>query len=251
MSPRTIAIQYRREILSLFVSPIAYVVGFCFLIVAGWAFYVSVHALNQEATQWTVTEFFFNGFPIWFAQVVVMPVITMRIFSEEYSQGTFEGLMTAPVRDWEVVLAKYFAVLTLYAAIWLPTLLFLPTFRLVSLADVPLAAGPTWCSYLMVLFMGLLFASFGLLASALTRNQIVAAILSFSMTALFFFAGLFIFLDIPGPFREFLYYISVFDHMERFSRGLVTTKVPVFYLSLTAIMLYATKCVIESRRWRS
>ncbi len=251
MSPRTIAIQYRREILSLFVSPIAYVVGFCFLIVAGWAFYVSVHALNQEATQWTVTEFSFNGFPIWFAQVVVMPVTTMRIFSEEYSQGTFEGLMTAPVRDWEVVLAKYFAVLTLYAAIWLPTLLFLPTFRLVSLADVPLAAGPTWCSYLMVLFMGLLFASFGLLASALTRNQIVAAILSFSMTALFFFAGLFIFLDIPGPFRELLYYISVFDHMERFSRGLVTTKVPVFYLSLTAIMLFATKCVIESRRWRS
>lgn len=251
MSPRIVAIQYRREILSLFVSPIAYVVGFCFLVVAGWAFYVSVHVLNREASQWTVTEFFFNGFPIWFAQVVVMPVITMRIFSEEYGQGTFEGLMTAPVRDWEIVLSKYFAVLTLYAAIWLPTLLFLPSFRLVSLADVPLTAGPTWCSYLMVLLMGLLFASFGLLASAMTRNQIVAAILSFSMTVLFFFAGLFIFLDIPGPFREILYYISVFDHMERFSRGLVTTKVPIFYLSLTAIMLLATKCVIESRRWRT
>lgn len=250
MSIRTMAIQYRREILSIFVSPIAYVVGFCFLVVAGWAFYVSVHILNHEASQWTVMEFFFNGFPIWIAQVIVMPVLTMRIFSEEYAQGTFEGLMTAPIRDWEIVLSKYFAVLTLYAAIWLPTLLFLPTFRLISLSNVPLAAGPTWCSYAMVLLMGVLFASFGLLASALTRNQIIAAILSFSMTVLFFFAGLFIFLDIPGPFREVLYHISVFDHMEKFSKGLVTTKVPVFYVSLTALMLFATKSVLESRRWR-
>jgi ABC-2 type transport system permease protein len=251
MNLRILFVQYRREVLSLFISPIAYVVGFCFLVVTGWSFYASVHLLNRETTQWTVMELFFSGFFIWFAQVVVMPVLTMRIFSEEYSQGTFEGLVTAPVRDWEIVIAKYLAVLTLYAAIWAPTALYVPTFRLVSLSSVDLAAGPTWCSYVMVLLMGLLFASFGLLASALTRNQVVAVILSFSMTVLFFFAGLFVYMDVSGPVREVLYHISVFDHMERFSKGLVNTRVPVFYLSLTALMLFATKCVIESRRWRA
>ena len=97
-----------REIRSYFFSPIAYIVLVFFLIVSGVDFYFQISFMNQRAVPYSVQEAFFNSVFFWFAFVLIFPLITMRLFAEEFKLGTIEPLMTAPVRDWQVVLAKYF-----------------------------------------------------------------------------------------------------------------------------------------------
>jgi ABC-2 type transport system permease protein len=251
MNLRTIWILAWREFTSYFTSPIAYIVAFFWLLLTGFTFYFAVGILNPQPTEYTVMQVFFGIFFIWLAQVMMMPVLTMRTFSEEFRMGTFEGLMTAPVRDWEVVLAKFKAVMGFYMVLWAPTALYQVILKLVSSTQAPLAAGPAWCSYLMVLLLGMFYASIGLLASALTRNQIVAAVISFASIAIFFFMGFANFFNPPQPLREIIEYIAAYDHMEQFSKGLVSTKVVVFYLSMTAFLLLLTQKVIESKRWKA
>ncbi len=251
MNPRTVWVLFTREFSAFFNSAVAYVVAFFWLLVTGFTFTFSVALLNNRPGEYTVMQVFFGIFFIWLAQVMIMPVLTMRSFSEEYRMGTFEGLMTAPVRDWEVVLAKYLAVLAFYAVLWAPTGLYQILLKLVAAAPAATAAGPVWCSYLVVLLMGMFYAAIGLLASALTKNQIIAAVVAFACIALFFFSGFFIYLNPPPGIRAFIEYVSAYDHMEQFGKGLVNTRVPVFYLSMTAMLLFVTQKVVESRRWRS
>ncbi|MEZ5405133.1 MAG: ABC transporter permease [Verrucomicrobiia bacterium] len=250
MNFRTIGIIFRRELQAFFLSPIAYVVAFFWLLLTGFSFYFAIAILNKEPSEYTVMQVFFGIFFIWLAQVMMVPILTMRAFSEEYRLGTFEGLMTAPVRDWEVVLGKFFAVLIFYLILWSPTALYPFLFKLVTFSVTPLTAGPVWCSYLVVLLMGMFYVAIGLLASSLTRNQIIAAVIAFATIALFFFTGFLIYFNIPFTLRELVGYLSAYDHMEQFSKGLVNTKVLVFYLSMTVMTLLITQKVIESRRWK-
>ncbi|MBX7157150.1 MAG: ABC transporter permease [Verrucomicrobiae bacterium] len=250
MNFRTIGIIFRRELQAFFLSPIAYVVAFFWLLLTGFSFYFAIAILNKEPSEYTVMQVFFGIFFIWLAQVMMVPILTMRTFSEEYRLGTFEGLMTAPVRDWEVVLGKFLAVLIFYLILWSPTALYPFLFKLVTFSTTPLTAGPVWCSYLVVLLMGMFYVAIGLLASSLTRNQIIAAVIAFATIALFFFTGFLIYFNIPFTLRELVGYLSAYDHMEQFSKGLVNTKVLVFYLSMTVMTLLITQKVIESRRWK-
>ena len=110
-----------REIRSYFSSPIAYIVLVFFLIVSGVDFYFQISFMNQRAVPYSVQEAFFNSVFFWFAFVLIFPLITMRLFAEEFKLGTIEPLMTAPVRDWQVVLAKYFG------ARYLPVIHRIPT----------------------------------------------------------------------------------------------------------------------------
>src|ERR1051325_3885198 len=103
-----------REIRSYFYSPIAYIVLVFFLLVAGVDFYFQVSFMNQRAVEYSVQEAFFNSVFFWFAFVLIFPLITMRLFAEEFKLGTIEPLMTAPVRDWQVVLAKFFGTVVFY-----------------------------------------------------------------------------------------------------------------------------------------
>jgi len=100
-----------REIRAYFLSPVAWIVLFFFLLLTGFNFYAGVAALNRGPSEVTVVEAFFNTIFFWFGFVLVFPLITMRLFSEEYKMGTIEPLMTAPVRDSQVVLAKFWAAL--------------------------------------------------------------------------------------------------------------------------------------------
>ena len=118
-----------REIRSYFYSPIAYIVLVFFLLVTGVDFYFQVSFMNQRAVPYSVQEAFFNSVFFWFAFVLIFPLITMRLFAEEFKLGTIEPLMTAPVRDWQVVLSKYFGALFFYIVLWIPTL---PLFRHLS-----------------------------------------------------------------------------------------------------------------------
>src|ERR1700726_3776946 len=204
-----------REVRSYFYSPIAYVVLVFFLLVSGVDFYFQVSYMNQRPMSFSVQEAFFNSVFFWFAFVLIFPLITMRLFSEEFKLGTIEPLMTAPVRDLQVVLAKFFGALIFYIALWIPTLLYFAIFQKITNQPAAASAGAYWGSYLMLLLLGMFYTAVGCLASVLTKNQIVAAVISFCAITLLFFLGLiqFILLYVSSAMRDLLGYFSALEHM--------------------------------------
>ena len=242
-----------REVRSYFHSPIAYIVLVFFLLVNGFNFCVlELPSMNQRQVQYTVQELFFNWVPFWFPFVLIFPLITMRLFSEEFKLGTIEPLMTAPVRDWQVVLAKFFGSLVFYLVLLIPTLLYFVIFEKITHQPAANSPGAYWGTYLMLVLMGMFYLSVGCLASVMTKNQIIAAIISFCAIALLFFLGLvqFILLDVSSSTRDLLGYFSAIEHMGTFSRGVIDTRPIVLYVSMTAAMLTLTYQVFQSRKWR-
>jgi ABC-2 type transport system permease protein len=157
-------------------------------------------------------------------------------------------LLTAPVKDGDVILAKFFGVLFFYLLLWIPSLLGLAIFQLVTHQAVPVAWIPLGFSYLMVTLVGMLYLSIGLFASVLTRNQAVAAMISFTMIAQLFFAGFLSYLVWDPGWREVLSYIFTLEQMRSFSAGLFDSRPVVFYLSGTAFFLILTRQVMTGRR---
>jgi gliding motility-associated transport system permease protein len=241
-----------REIRSYFYSPIAYVVLVFFLLVSGVDFYFQISFMNQRAIPYSVEEAFFNSVFFWFAFVLIFPLITMRLFAEEFKLGTIEPLMTAPVRDWQVVLAKYFGALFFYVILWIPTALYFVIFQAVTHQPAATSSGAYFGGYLMLLLLGMFYLSIGCFASVLTRNQIVAAIISFATITLLFFLGLvsFILLEVSSETRQLLGYFSAIEQMGTLSRGEIDTRPLVLYLSLTIVMLAFTYQAFQSRKWR-
>jgi ABC-2 type transport system permease protein len=241
-----------REVRSYFHSPIAYIVLIFFLLISGVDFYFQISFMNQRQVQYTVQEAFFNSVFFWFAFVLIFPLITMRLFAEEFKLGTIEPLMTAPVRDWQVVLSKFFGALIFYLILWVPPAFYFIIFQRITGQAAAHSAGAYLGSYLMLLLLGMFYLSIGCLASVLTRNQIIAAIISFCAITLLFFLGLvqFILLDVSSATRDLLGYLSAIEHMGTFSRGVIDTRPIVFYLSMTIVMLALTYQAFQSRKWR-
>src|SRR5438270_996334 len=241
-----------REVRSYFHSPIAYVVLVFFLLVSGVDFYFQVSFMNQRPASYSIQEAFFNSVFFWFAFVLIFPLITMRLFAEEFKLGTIEPLMTAPVRDAQVVLAKFFGALVFYVVLWLPTLLYFLIFQALTKQPAANSGGAYFGAYLMLLLLGMFYLSIGCFASVLTKNQIVAAIISFCAITLLFFLGLvsFILLDISSTARDLLGYFSAIEHMGTFSRGIIDTRPIVLYVSMTIVMLTLTYQAFQSRKWR-
>jgi ABC-2 type transport system permease protein len=241
-----------RELRSYFHSPIAYIVLIFFLLISGVDFYFQVSFMNQRQVQYTVQEAFFNSVFFWFAFVLIFPLITMRLFAEEFKLGTIEPLMTAPVRDWQVVLSKFFGALVFYLILWVPPAFYFIIFQQITGQPAAHSAGAYSGSYLMLLLLGMFYLSIGCLASVLTKNQIIAAVISFCAITLLFFLGLvqFILLDVSSATRDLLGYFSAIEHMGTFSRGVIDTRPIVFYVSMTIVMLTLTYQAFQSRKWR-
>ena len=241
-----------REMRSYFYSPIAYIVLVFFLFVSGADFYFQLSFMNNRPVQYSVEEAFFNSVFFWFAFVLIFPLITMRLFSEEFKLGTIEPLMTAPVRDWQVVLAKFFGALIFYVILWIPTLFYFWIFQAVTHQPAASAPGAYLGAYLMLLLLGMFYLSVGCLASVLTKNQIVAAIISFCVITLHFFSGLisFVLQEISSSTRQLLGYFSAIEQMGTLSRGEIDTRPMVLYVSMTIVMLTLTYQAFQSRKWR-
>src|SRR2546421_6841671 len=241
-----------REVRSYFYSPIAYVVLLFFLFISGADFYFQLSYMNGKPVPYSVEEAFFNSVFFWFAFVLIFPLLTMRLFAEEFKLGTIEPLMTAPVRDWQVVLAKFFGVLVFYIILWIPTAFYFAIFQAVTHQPAATSPGAYLGAYLMLLFLGMFYLSIGCFASVLTKNQIIAAIISFATITLLFFLGLvsFILLDVSSPTRQLLGYFSAIEHMGTLSRGEIDTRPMVLYLSMTIVMLTFTYQAFQSRKWR-
>ena len=241
-----------REVRSYFYSPIAYIVLVFFLLVSGVDFYFQISFMNQRPVPYSVQEAFFNSVFFWFAFVLIFPLITMRLFAEEFKLGTIEPLMTAPVRDWQVVLSKFFGALVFYIILWVPTAFYFGIFQYATGHLAAGSSGAYWGSYLMLFLLGMFYLSVGCLASVVTKNQIIAAIISFCAITLLFFLGLvqFILLDVSSATRDLLGYFSALEHMGTFSRGVIDTRPIVLYLSMTVVMLTLTHQAFQSRKWR-
>ena len=242
-----------REVSHYFHQPLAYVVLFFFLLLTGFNFHAGITALNRETGQTSVVEAFFNTVLFWFPFVLIFPLLTMRLFSEEYKLGTIETLMTAPVRDGQVVLAKFFGAFVFYVVLWAPSILYFVIFEWITGQNAAGALGSYFGAYSLLLLIGLFYLSIGCLASALTSNQIVAAVISFALISIMFFLSLlsFLFLNATPALRELTYYFSTIEHMGEYSRGIFDTRPVVFYLSMTLFTLFLTLHIFQYRRWKN
>jgi ABC-2 type transport system permease protein len=242
----------RRELAAFFYSWIGYVVIAGAVFLMGLSFVTLLDALQGVPTMLPITEIFLRSEYLWLILLFSAPVITMRLFALEKSSGTFETLMTTPVSDLAVVLAKFSAALILYLVTWLPLLGFILILRYFAHDPTFLDAGTLAATFLGLLLLGTLYMSMGCFASSLTGNQIVAAMITFAIGL-----GLYILSFAADPFAvektwaaATLNYVCLRAHMEDFAQGVVDTRCLVFYLTLSALFLFLTHRVVQSRRWR-
>lgn len=258
----------RREFGAYFLSPIGYVALAIFLAVTGYLFsrtLVQLTATGPLGIEYPMRQMLGLGdlteiegviqfLLFWMVFLIIPPLLTMRLIAEEQSSGTLEVLLTAPLRDWQIVLSKFLACLGFYVVLWLPTLLYLPV--LLDLDWMTWQVGidpwPVAASYLGVLSAGAMFLAMGLFISSLVRSQIVAALVTLFLSLIFVVGGVWrADLDTGSLWGKVLFYITVPLHFERnFSRGIVDTRQIVFYLSATLFWLFLTVRSLESRRWR-
>jgi ABC-2 type transport system permease protein len=241
----------RRELMGFFLSLSGYIIIAAALFLIGCSFVVMLEML-QKPTPMPITEFFYSTHFFWLILVLTPPVITMRLFAHEKFSGTFETLMTTPVSDVEVVAAKFTAALLFYMVMWLPLLGCLLVVRHYTNEPGALDAGVVGSTFLGILLLGAVFVSLGCCASALTRSQAIAAILSLGFGASLFLLGYLAF-GLPAQDTWQTKVLSCFDlfrQMRDFARGVVDTRPVVLLVSLTLFFLFLTLRVVESRRWK-
>ena len=243
----------RRELSSFFLSMSAYAVIAAALFQTALSFVILLyHFSDRETTPLPVTELFFSTQFFWFIFVLIPPIITMRLFAREKALGTFETLMTTPVTDLQIVLAKFFAAMLFYLVVWLPLIACIFVVRQYANDTAPVDYGSIATTFAGILSIGGLFISIGCLSSALTSSQVTAAITSFALgLSLFIVSFLADRLQMSGTWRvQILNYVAMDAHMEDFARGIVDTRSVVYYASGTIFFLCLTHRVLESRRWR-
>lgn len=240
---------FKRELFSLFVTPIAWVLITAFLVMQGLHFFLIVsHFANQAdlaADAGPVQSFFGQTMLLYLPLLFVCPVLTMRLFAEERRSGTIEALLTAPVGTAGVVLAKYAAALTTYLAMWAPTLLYVVLLQQSGEVDWRVVGS----SYLAVALVGAGYLSIGTMTSAMTSSQLLAAILSAMAIVVLFMLGIGEFIFAEGPLHELCAYVSVWTHMNDFSRGIVDLRRLVFHGTVIMLPLFVTARAVDAWRW--
>ena len=250
---RTFFILFFKELRSLFYSPVAWVVLALVMIINGFSFRAAIASLEMAPSPSSiVTRTFFTPL-FWYSYFFVFPLLTMRLFAEERKLGTYETLFTAPVHTWQVVLAKFWAAMSFYCLLWLPSLLNFAVFDWMTHGAADIPRGPLIGIYVLLFFLGLFNIAVGCLASALTSNQIVAAVTSFTICLMHYLLGLFatsLATNVRSSFMDLVRYFSTVDHIPTFATGLLDTRPLVYYSSLTALFLFLTHHIVEFRRWR-
>ncbi|MDC0049808.1 ABC transporter permease subunit [Verrucomicrobia bacterium] len=241
----------KKELKSIFYSPIAWIVIALVMLLNGFSFTAALEILRKADVDETLIGYTFSSTSFWLTYFFIFPVITMRLFSEENKLGTIETLLTAPVQTIHLLLAKYLAALVFYFVIWLPSAVNFFLFR-ISSADNANAIGSFLGAYAIILLVGIFNISIGCLASALTKNQLVAAMACFTFCMLHFLVG-FILQDLPVPesWQDSLFYFSTVKHVQIFISGLIDSRQFIYYLSFTILVLSFTYNVLEYRKWKA
>lgn len=231
----------KRELQSLFFSPIAYVVlgGFA---IGSSVFFLQGFQPGRPATMRGTLDMV-----VWLL-VFLAPAISMRLISEELRSGTYERLMTSPVNDIQVVLGKWLGALGFFCILLSPLLVHILVLEWFAEPEL----GPILTGLLGLVLVGALYLAIGVFASAWTQNQIIAFLLTVFIIAVPTFAAFFLaeqsVLD-PGT-RHLVVYISVNAQYQDFAKGLIDIRNFVYFLSGTALFLFLAVKLVESRRWR-
>lgn len=241
----------RRELAGFFLSLSGYIIITAALFLMGLSFVVILEML-QKPTPIPVTELFYSTPFFWLILLLTTPVITMRLFALEKFSGTFETLMTTPVSDFQVVTAKFTAALLFYILMWLPLLGCLLVVRHYTQDSGVLDGGMIGSTFLGIILLGALFISLGGCASALTRSEVIAAMMGLLFGASLFLLG---YLASQRPAHEtwqtqVLGCFDFFGQMRDFARGVIDTRPVILLLSLTLFFIFLTLRVVESRRWK-
>lgn len=236
----------KREVASYFTSLTAYVVLAIFLVISGYFFYtnltmfVMMVGTDIKLGLWQYTFHDMRRF-----MLLLLPLLTMRLFSEEKKLGTIELLYTHPVKDLAIIMGKYLACLLVLAVMLCLTFLYPVLLNIVFSVEI----GPLITGYLGLFLLGGAFIACGLFVSSLTENQIVAAMVTAGILVLFWS------IDwnegIAGTQAMIvLHQMSLFEHFYNFPRGVIALSDIVYYLTLTLFFLFLTLCSLESRQWR-
>ncbi len=247
----------KKELKSYLYSPVAYIMAAFFLLVSGFFFYNILVYINNQA-QYMAMQYgqaqrinlnqmlygpLFNNLSV--VLMFLLPMLTMRLFADEKRMRTEELLFTAPLRTGAVILGKFMAALIVYAAILALT----GTFSLFVFAWGTPQLAPVLIAYLGLFLMGATFIAIGLLASSLTENQAIAAVIAFSSILLVWVIA-WVGESAGASWRGVLTYLSFFEHFQNMIRGVIDTQDVVYYVSFTFMCLYLTYSIFEFRKWR-
>jgi ABC-2 type transport system permease protein len=227
---------FKRDFKVYFTSPIAYIVISIFLILAGWFFFSTFFLFNQAEMR-----SFFGLLPVLFAFIV--PAVTMRLFSEELNTGSYELLLTLPVSVPDVVIGKFAAAVAFVGLMLVPTF----SYGVFISFHGDLDWGPVLGGYLGALLLGAAFASVGLFASSLTKNQIIAFIIGMAVC---FFLTLIdkILFFLPESVVGVFQFLGADYHFQNVSRGILDSRDILYFLSVCFVALYGTYLVIQEKK---
>jgi len=226
----------KKELMSYYTTPIAYIVISVFLIVTGWFFFSTFFLFNQAELRE-----FFKLLPLVFSFII--PAVTMRLFSEEKNTGSFEILMTLPVSLGDVVTGKLLAGIVFCASMLVPTLAYVVSIVIAGSPDI----GPVFGGYFGAVFLGGAFASIGILSSSLTKNQIISFIIGLVLCLFLTLIDKFLFF-LPSSALSFAQYLSADYHFKNFTRGIIDSRDIIYFLSVMAIGIIGTIQILEERR---
>lgn len=231
----------KRELSSLFYSPVAYVALIVFAFISGLLF-LATFAPGEPATLRTELSWI-----VWLL-VFIAPAISMRLISEETSTGTIELLMTSPVSDLNVVAGKWLGALGFFLTLLIPLVVQVIVLEIVADPDY----GPILTGFAGVILVGGLYLAIGTMVSAATRNQFIALLITILVTG-FLTIGLYMLARagwVPPWLREAMFYLNVDQQFDDFAKGLIDTSNFVFFLSGIALFLFLAVLILQSRRWR-
>lgn len=226
---------FKREFYAYMVSPVAYIVISVFLILTGWFFFSTFFLQNQASLR-----NFFSLLPMIFSFVV--PAVTMRLLSEEFSVGSYETLLTLPVTFTDVILGKFLAAVGFLAVMLVPTLMYPVTVAVLGNLDW----GPVIGGYIGAVLLGASFSAIGLLASSLTRNQIVAFIVGMAVCFSLCLIDKMLFF-LPQSLLGFFEYVAADTHFQNIAKGILDSRDILYFLSVAFVGLYGANLAIQEK----
>lgn len=231
---------FKKELLSYFNSPIAYIFIAVFLIVSNWLFFNSFFLMEQA----TLRPFF--AMMPWIF-LFLSPAITMRLWSEEKKTRTIEFLLTLPITNWQIVIAKFLSAI-FFMIITLALTLVLP----ISVASIGnLDIGPVIGGYIGGVFLAGSYLSIGLFISSLTKNQIIAFVLGVSACFMAFIVGAdFVLAKMPASMASVMSFIGLGSHFNSIAKGVIDSKDVIYYFSFILLFLWFNVQIIAKREWR-
>ena len=239
---------YKRQLFAWFCAPIAYITATAFWLVAGLSFCRLISQSMQERL--LLGDVLFGSVFFWSMALAAITLITMGVFADEQKSGAIEMLLTAPVTDTQVILAKYCAALTCYILLCAPTFAFGPVLNLVAPAPVFSDPAPLLGGYAIMLLIGACYVAFGVMASALTRSQVAAACICFTGLGLTFFSDVFEQILPDGRGSAIFAHLSAARHIMDFSQGILDSRPLALYLSGIIFFLFATVKLLGARHWK-